>query len=214
MDLITTVQDHNVNPETNEIYLHSHINDDYDEGIDFRCSTKFIKNFNLLDTLNDKPIIIHLNSPGGLIDQGFAIYDLIKQSRKQVCIIGYGIVASMASVILQAADTRLLMPNSSLMVHNATLSVSDTPTHGLKSYLKLLGRDEDFMLNLYAEKCVNGPHFKEMQYSLSKVRAYIRRKMTDNLDWYLNSIESYEYGFIDGIIGERDYPSIESIKKV
>lgn len=211
-DLISIVHEYGINPDTNEIYLNSQFDGEDEYGIDYRVAAKFIRGFNILDTHNDKPIIIHLNSIGGDVSQGLTIFDLIKQSKKHVYIVGYSEVASMSSVILQAADTRLLAANSSLMVHNATLTTSECPTHGLKSYLKLLADQEDFMLNLYASKCINGPFFKERDYSLPKVRAYIRGRITQNLDWYMGAEEALSMGFCDGIIGSGQYVSLDSLR--
>jgi ATP-dependent protease ClpP protease subunit len=208
------VHEYGINPDTNEIYLNSQINGEEEHGIDYRVAANFIRGFNILDSQNnDKPIIVHLNSIGGDVSQGLTIFDVIKQSKRHIYIIGYSEVASMSSVILQAADTRLLAPNSSLMVHNATLTTSECPTHGLKSYLKLLADQEDFMLNLYASKCINGPFFKERNYSLPKVRAYIRGRITQNLDWYMGSEEALSMGFCDGIIGTKEYISLDFLRR-
>ncbi len=213
LELVTTVHDQGINPETNEIFLNSHINGPEDSGIDYRCTANFVKNFNLLEHLSDRPIIIHMNSIGGSISHGIAIYDLIKQSKRHVYIIGYSEVASMASIILQAADTRIITQNTALMVHNATLTINDCPTHGLRSFEKLLGGQEQFMSQVYAEKCVNGPFFKERGYSISKVKSYIRGRITQQLDWYLDSEEAMSFGFVDGILGSKEFPSLIDIKK-
>lgn len=65
-----------------------------------------------------------INSPGGMIDQGFAIYDTIKMlvgSGRIVNTVGIGEVASMALVILQAGTKRYSFPNTQFMVHQASI---------------------------------------------------------------------------------------------
>lgn len=214
LELTNILHEYGLNVNTNEIYLESHMNGPDEEGIDYRCVAKFVKNFNLLDSLNDKPILIHLNSIGGDICQGLSIFDVIKQSKKHIYVLGYAEVASMASVVLSAADTRLILSNTTMMIHNASLTVTDIPTHGLRSYLKLLAEQEKFMLNVYAEKCVRGPFFQKRGYSLNKVKTYIKARITQNIDWYMGSEEALDLGFCDGIIGNKDYPSIDSVRAV
>ena len=51
---------------------------------------------------------------------------------------------------------------------------------------------------MYAEKCVKAKFFKDREDSISKVKAYIKRKL-DKGDWYMTSEEATNYGFIDGI---------------
>lgn len=120
----------------------------------------------------------------------------------------------MASIVLQAADTRLLMPNGSLMIHGASVTLNNYSAHALKSYLRMLGYSEEFMLNLFAEKCAGGPFFKERGYNVSKVKTYLKRKIIDNTDWYLDASEALNLGMIDGIIGSKEYPSVDVLKKM
>ena len=72
-----------------------------------------------------KPIYIVLNSPGGDVFQGFAIYNFIKafvNKGIEINIIGVGNVASMATVILQAATRRLSLPQTQFMIHQISQS--------------------------------------------------------------------------------------------
>jgi ATP-dependent Clp endopeptidase proteolytic subunit ClpP len=75
-----------------------------------------------------KPIWIILDSCGGIIVAGLAIYDTIKaavSSGAEVNIIGRGIVASMASVIIQAGTRRFSLPHTQFLVHEVSQSVSE-----------------------------------------------------------------------------------------
>ena len=51
-------------------------------------------------------------------------------------------------------------------------------------------------------KCVNGKFFQERGYNLSKTKSYIKRRMKDG-DWYLNSHEAVQFGFVDGILDDK-----------
>ena len=75
-------------------------------------SNTFIKNIRALEIKSDKPIIIHMQSVGGEWSDGMAIYDAISMCRCHVTMIAYGQAESMSSIIFQAADTRLITPNT------------------------------------------------------------------------------------------------------
>lgn len=71
----------------------------------------------VLDSL-ESPITIYLSTPGGDRAAGIGMYDLIVACKSPTTIIGYGEVASMGVLILQAGKTRLLTPNCQLLVHS------------------------------------------------------------------------------------------------
>jgi len=78
---------------------------------------------------NDKPgvrIEITLSSPGGDIDVGMAIYELIRTAAAKVAIVGYGIVGSIAVLIFMAAKERILSAGTRLFLHPGTI-MSDIP---------------------------------------------------------------------------------------
>lgn len=96
-----------------------------DEGspfIDAYAAEKLIKGLKILESINKDPITIYLNTPGGYVYDGFAMYDAIKSSPCEVTIIGIGQIMSMGAVILQAADNRILYPHSFLMIHDGESS--------------------------------------------------------------------------------------------
>ena len=73
--------------------------------------------------LNNKPLWIVLNSPGGEVNYGFAIYDTIKSlvdRGRTINIIGQGLVASMAVTIMQAGTRRYSLPHTQFLVHQVS----------------------------------------------------------------------------------------------
>lgn len=86
-------------------------------GVDFVMAEYFIKGMHVLESKNSKPITIVMNNPGGDWYHGMAIYDAISCSPCEITIKVYGHAMSMGSVILQAADHRIMMPNSRFMIH-------------------------------------------------------------------------------------------------
>jgi ATP-dependent Clp endopeptidase proteolytic subunit ClpP len=94
-------------------YLYS----DDESGVDHLMAERFIKGLHALELKNNKPILIMMNNPGGDWFHGMAIYDAIKTCKCHCTIRVYGHAMSMGAVILQAADDRVMMPNSRMMVH-------------------------------------------------------------------------------------------------
>lgn len=88
-----------------------------ESGVDNFMAEYFIKGMHVLNSKNDKPITIIMNNPGGDWYHGMAIYDTIKHSKSHCTIKVYGHAMSMGSIILQAADVRIMMPNSRFMIH-------------------------------------------------------------------------------------------------
>lgn len=111
--------DLNVDTDTRTIYMGStgYTGDDSETGVDHSMAEYFIKGMHTLESKNNKPILIIMNNPGGDWYHGMAIYDAIKYSSCECTIKVYGHAMSMGSIILQAADHRIMMPNSRFMIH-------------------------------------------------------------------------------------------------
>ncbi len=87
--------------------------------INMEMADKLIKDLLVLDAENQEPIKIYINSPGGDVNSGFAIYDMIRFLSSPVILIGMGLVASAASLVLLAvpAERRVGLANSSYLIH-------------------------------------------------------------------------------------------------
>lgn len=204
---------YNVDTKQREIYLHGqHGSFDEDPGVDYRMATSFIKNIRALDASKSDPILIHMHSLGGNWGDGIAIFDAIKLCRSHVTMLVYGQAESMSSIILQAADTRVMMPSSYFMSHYGSSDCSGSYLDA-QNWAKFEQVILEHMLDIYTEKCVKGKFFKEhyKQVTSDKVKGYIRRKLRSG-DWYLNAHESVYYGFADAVITSKKYGSINSLK--
>ncbi|MDR1894129.1 MAG: ATP-dependent Clp protease proteolytic subunit [Spirochaetales bacterium] len=152
---------------------------------------KVIKQLLLMEAENDEPIRIFIDSPGGDVDAGFAIFDMIRFVKPEVYEVGMGLVASVAALILLAVprDHRVGLPNSHYLIHQ--------PWAGL-----LRGVATDIEI-----------HAKEMEKCRSRINRIIAgetgialdriEKDTDR-DYWLSAEESLEYGLISRIITRRD----------
>ena len=70
------------------------------------------------------------------------------------------------------------------------------------------------MLDIYTERCIEGPFFQNRYKSLTKdkVRNYIKKKMQQKGDWWLNAEEAVYYGFADGVLGQDGYETIAKLR--
>ena len=121
-DYIDNWFDLNVDEETRTLYMGS-IGKDYEDnetGVDSFMAEFFVKGMHILNSTSDEPISIIMNNIGGDWYHGMAIFDAIQTSRSVCTIYVYGHAMSMGSIILQAADHRVMMPNSRFMIHFGT----------------------------------------------------------------------------------------------
>jgi len=195
-----------------EIYLHSDDSDPTDNGIDFRTASRFAKNIHKAEKSNDDQLIVHFSSIGGEWADGMSIYDNILHSCFSVIMIGHGCLCSMGTIILQAASKRYLMPHCDLMVHFGDLTLSGhqvSVESGSKYYTKI----KNNMIDIYTDRCINGPFFKEREYSRNRVKAYIKRKLESNVDWYMTPEEAVDFGFADKVLTKTEYLNVRKITK-
>ena len=192
------IHDYCVDIHNRTIFLHAHITEnEEDPGVDYRMSASLIKNLHLLKSLNDKdPIIIHLQSIGGVWHEGMAIYDAIKSSNSHIKIIGHGSISSMGTVIMQAADERVIMPNAEFMVHYGEFSL-DSNSVSAKTAIDWNERCNNTMLDIYTESCYKSKGFKG--YSKTRIKQFLDRRMRMQQEWYLSGEEVVRYGFADEV---------------
>ena len=154
--------------------------------IDDTLSNLVVAQLLYLDSLNHDDISIYINSPGGSVTSGLAIYDTMNFIKSNVCTIGYGICASMAAVILSSGTKgkRYILPNADVMIHQV-LGRSE----GQASDIKIA---TDRILDL--KNRLNTILSKNTNKNIKTIE-----KDTDR-DNYLNAKESLEYGIVDKII--------------
>lgn len=212
-DTVSDVQSYGIDVKNREIYLHGYLsNSDEDPGVDYKMAATFYKNIRVLDQISKEPILIHMHSIGGSWNDGMAIFDAIQLAKSYVTIISYGQAESMSSIILQAADKRVMMPNSYFMCHFGSSGYSGNYLDVQKG-AAFEKRITELMLDIYTQSCLNGKYFKE-QYTeptFEKVKNYLKRKFKDG-DWYLDANESVYYGFSDLVLNTRKFSSIDSLK--
>lgn len=193
-DDVSCFQDYDVHVPTRTLYMGSLYVDNYegDSGVDAHMAERIIKGLHLLDNSasnGDKPITIIMNNPGGDWYHGMAIFNAIKACQNHITVIVYGYAMSMGSVILQAADERVMAEDARLMIH-----------YGQDGFF---GHSKNF--EKWAEEGIRSNKRMESIY-LEKIRENHPKYRTDKLrkmlafDTILSSQETIDLGLCDRIL--------------
>ena len=136
-----------------------------------------------------KEIALYINSPGGIVTSGLAIYDTMQFIRPQVSTLCFGQAASMGSLLLAAGakDMRFALPNARIMVHQ--------PSGGFR------GQASDIMLHaqeiLKLKKRLNEIYVRHTGQSLETIEEALER------DNFMAAETAREFGLIDQVIEDR-----------
>lgn len=159
-------------------------------GIDSHVANLIIAQLLFLENESaTKDITMYINSPGGHVTAGLAIYDTMQYIKPDVSTVCLGMAASMGAVLLAggAKGKRFVLPNSEVMIHQ--------PLGGTE------GQASDIM--------IHADHIRKTKERLNKMLAHdtgqplkVIEKDTDR-DFFMNAEESKKYGIIDNIINKR-----------
>jgi ATP-dependent Clp protease protease subunit len=159
--------------------------------IDDNISNLVVAQLLFLESENpEKDISIYINSPGGSISAGLAIYDTMQFISSSVSTLCIGQAASMGALLLAGGDKgkRYVLPNSRVMIHQ--------PLGGFQ------GQASDFEIHakeiLHMKKIVNEILAKHTGHSVKKIE-----KDTDR-DNFLDADAAIKYGIVDKLLNERD----------
>lgn len=158
------------------------------EAINAKVAKSVINTLLLLDAENQNPIRLFMNSPGGEVNSGFAIFDMIRFIESDVHIINTGLCASIATVINLAAkkEHRYGMPNARFMIHQPLIGGY---VQGQASDLEITAKE---ILKTRAR--INRLLAEECKQPIEKVEEDATR------DYWMTSNEALEYGLITKII--------------
>lgn len=165
----------------------------FDQGVHDDSVGELLETMSRWDRTNpESEWIIYLNSPGGYTDNGSHLVDqLMGHSLRcggghHITIAVRGSAASMAGIILQAADTRLMGRHSLLMIHQPSWSTRG-PVESMKDDISCLDAWSALVVDLFVERSQGRMSKKKFQ------------KMWDRRDVWLPPKKALAYGFIDGI---------------
>ena len=139
-----------------------------------------------LDSISNEDISIYINSPGGSVTSGMAIYDTMNFIKSDVNTIAIGMAASMAAFLLSAGKKgkRYILPNAEVMIHQPLGGVNGQATE-IKIAAERILKLKDKLNRILAENTSNNINTIE--------------KDTER-DCFLNAEEALEYGLIDEIL--------------
>lgn len=137
-----------------------------------------------LDSLSHDDISLYINSPGGEVSSGFAIFDTIHFVKSNVRTIVVGMAASMAAFLLASGNKRSALPNAEIMIHQPLGGIQGQATD-IKIVADHILKMKQKMISILAEKT---------KKSASVIEADMER------DFYMSAEEALHYGIIDEIL--------------
>jgi ATP-dependent protease ClpP protease subunit len=195
-----------------EIFLHSYIDEVEEGGVEYRVAVTFEKNIRYLNGLSNDTILIHMHLPGGMWSDCLGIYDSITYSKAKTIILAYGSVESASSVLLQSSNLRILMPNTNLLIHYGSFSINEEHSKAVASSVQWNEQECDKMVDIFTDKCMSSNIAKTKNWKRMMARKHIVSQLANKCDWILNANEAVEYGFADGVLGSKQFPSLEHLK--
>lgn len=153
-------------------------------------SNSIIAQLLYLDSINHDDISLYINSPGGVITAGMAIYDTIQFIKSDVTTICVGMAASMASFLLASGTKgkRYCLPNSEVMIHQPLGGAQGQATE-IKIAAEHILRLKERLNRLLAEK--TGKDLKTIEHDTER-------------DYFMDASEALAYGIVDKIIDQAN----------
>ena len=157
--------------------------------INKESADRLIKDLIVLESESSEPVRIYINSPGGDVDAGFAIYDMVRFVSCPVIMVGMGLVASAAALVLLAvpAERRVALPNSSYLIHQPLSEMRGNATE-IEIHAKQLEKMKEKINSIIAQATGT---------ALEKVAVDTDR------DCWLTADEALSYGLVSRIVSAR-----------
>ena len=157
--------------------------------INKESADEIIKQLLVLEGESDDPIKLYINSPGGDVDAGYAIFDMVRFISAPVTMVGMGLVASAAVLVLLAvpAERRVALPNSTYLIHQPMSGMRGVATD-IEIHAQYLERLRAKLDSLIASE--TGKSVEEVANDTDR-------------DHWLTSDEALTYGLVSRIVTER-----------
>ena len=158
--------------------------------IDGDTANDFLSEFLFLEQESDKPITIYVNSPGGEVNAGLMIYDIIQESSMDINMVCTGMAASMAAILVAGGQKgrRYILPHSKMMIHEPLLGngVGGSAT-SIRNISESIMKTRDITNGILAEH--TGKTIEEIDEATS-------------FDNYMDAQQAIEFGLCDAITEE------------
>ena len=154
--------------------------------IDDECANSVIAQLLYLDSLNNEEISLYINSPGGSVTSGMAIYDTMNFVKSDVSTICLGMAASMGAFLLSSGKKgkRYALPNSEIMIHQPLGGAKGQATE-IKIAAEQILKTKEKLNKILSEN--TGQDFKKVEQDTER-------------DHFLDVNEALDYGLIDKIL--------------
>ncbi len=161
--------------EERKVFLWGQVDDDSAKHV--------IDRLMYLDALETADIHLYINSPGGYVTSGFAIYDCIKSLKSDVSTICTGLAASMGSIILSvgAKGKRFIQPHARVMIHQPSGGAQGQASN-IEIQAQEIIKTKELGAQILADNC--GQTFEKIMKDF-------------NRDYWMSAEESVEYGIVD-----------------
>lgn len=163
------------------------------DAIDSNTADDLIRKFWYLELTNPgKPILFVINSPGGSVDAGFAIWDQIKLLKSPITTLVSGLAASMGSVLSLVASPkcRFATPSSRIMIHQPLIGgMIKGQATDLEIQAKEMLKMRDALTKIYMQQ--TGKDYETIEKAIDR-------------DTWMSAQEALEFGLLDGIIKSMD----------
>ena len=161
------------------------------QQVDVELTAKVLSQLVLLEQEgHEEPVTVFINSPGGEIFSGFAIFDMLNFIACPVTTIVTGFAASMGSILSMAADKgrRFAMPQAKIMIHQPLLMGYQGRASECEIQAREILKTRDHLVKLYSEQT-------------GKSREEIKKAL-DRDNWF-TAEEALEYGLLDKVVHSR-----------
>jgi ATP-dependent Clp protease, protease subunit len=159
------------------------------DAVDNNTSAEIIRKLWYLELTDPgKPILFIINSPGGSVDSGFAIWDQVKMITSPVTTLVTGLAASMGSILslCAAPKKRFATPNSRIMIHQPMIGgVIQGQATDLEIQAKEMLKTRNALIELYVN--ATGKDFETIERAIDR-------------DTWMSAAEALEFGLLDGIV--------------
>lgn len=135
----------------------------------------------------DEPIHFYINSPGGVVTSGMAVYDIMHSINTPVYTYCIGVAASMASILLSGGEkgNRYIYPSAEVMIHQPSMGGFQARSPDIEIHAKQIIKTKEIAARILAENCGQ---------SLQKVKKDFDR------DYWMDAGEAIAYGIVDKMV--------------
>jgi ATP-dependent protease ClpP protease subunit len=104
------------------------------------------------------------------------------------------------------------MPNTTMLIHYGSFSLDGEHSKAAVSSVKWNEDECDKMIDIFTDRCMESEMAKNKNWKKMMARKHITSQLANKCDWILKATEAVEYGFADGVLGDRKFPNIDILK--